>query len=235
MRNKVDDINKLINHAWTEAELSEKFKKQNALRLKYSGFERDDLLKQIEVARRKEDDELVKKLQEKLDNLEVPRLAFKTSLSPQRKAATKAPTQQEKLARLNAQNRKINAEEVRRAQRLERQKTREIEAKLQRGEVIEGDHSRRVRTRMKFVHDVNEYDELEKAKSSKTGTPAPGASGTSTPANGTGTPNSNKILPHIAKLQQQQSNDKKALPEIHQPITEDDIIGAMDLDIDIEI
>lgn len=222
MRHKVDDINTLLNHVWTEAELTAKFKKQNALRMKYSGFERDDLLRQLQVAQRKEDDRLVKEIQEKLDNLEVPKLAFKTTLSPPKKATPNAPTQQEKLARLNAQNRKINAEEVRRAQRMERQKTREIEAKLQRGETIEGDHSRRVRTRMKFVHDVNEYDE----EKSKNGTPA-----ASTPTEGS----SPKVLPHIAKLKQQQSEEKSTIPQIHQPITEDDIIGAMDLDIDVEI
>ncbi|KAM7199379.1 hypothetical protein V8F20_005774 [Naviculisporaceae sp. PSN 640] len=202
MRKKVDDINKLINHVWTEEELTAKFKKQNGLRNKYSGLERDDLLRQLQVAQRKEDDELARQIQEKLDNLEVPKLAFKTSLSPPKKVTSKAPTQQEKLARLNLQNRKINAEEVRKAQRLERQKSRQYDAKLQRG-------------------NSNGQDK------SKNGTPAPGAS---TPADESGT----KDLAHIAKLKLQ-SEEKSRIPTIHQPITEDDIIGAMDLDIDVEI
>jgi len=235
MRKKVDEINKLINHAWTENELSEKFKRQNALRLKYGGFERDDLVKQLEAAVRKGDEDAAKELQEKLDNLEIPRLAFKTTLNPQKKTEDKPPTQQERLARLNAQARKINAEDVRKAQRMERQKAREIEQRLARGETIDGDNSRRVKTRMKFVHDINEYDDLEKAKSGA-GTPA-AASGTSTPANGVGTPKVGaKLQPHIAKLQEQQrTQEKNAIPVIHQPMMDDDIIGAMDLEIDIEI
>lgn len=233
LRNKVDDINRLIDHPWTEAELSDKFKRQNSLRAKYSGYERDDIQREIERAQNKGDEETAKRLQEKLDAIEIPRLAFKTSLSPQKKTTPKPPSQQEKLARLNALNRKINAEEVRKAQRQELLKAREIEAKLARGEVIEGDNSRRVKTRMKFVHNINEYDEHQKAKSSKAGTPA-GGSGASTPANGVGTPNG-RLLPHLTKLQEQRNEDKNALPAIHQPLTEDDVIGALDLDIDIEL
>ncbi|KAM7221312.1 hypothetical protein V8F06_003280 [Rhypophila decipiens] len=195
MKKKIDDINKLLDHAWTEAELSEKFKKQNALRAKYSGFERDDLMRQIEAALRKDNKELAEKLQAKLDNLETPKLAFRTSLTPQKKDMPKPPSQQERLAQLNAQNRKINAEEIRKAQHLERQKARE-------------------------------NDRLERAKS-KAGTPAP----SDTPAS---TPNSKAPL-HIAKLKQQQRADTNTLPIIHAPITKDDIIADMDLDIDIEI
>jgi RNA polymerase-associated protein RTF1 len=68
----------------------------------------------------------------------------------------------------------------------------------------------------------------------KKGTP-PNGSGTSTPANGT--PNLSAVLPHIAKLQQQNSTgaDKKGIPTIHRPLMDDDIIGSLDLDIDVEI
>src|SRR5690606_10695012 len=108
--------------------------------------------------------------------------------------------------------------------------------RMERGEQVDDDHSRRLRTRMKFVHDVNDSDGSAGAGARKKG--GDGAdSGASTPANGTGTPKSGSgMLPHIAKLQEQQRSQAKAgIPVIHKPLMDDDIIGALDLDIDIEI
>lgn len=235
--NKIDDINRLVKRTWTEQELSEKLKRQNTLHAKYSGVERDRLTRQLEMARARGDEEAINRLQEKLENLEIPRLAFRTSLvSQKKKPENKGPTQQEKLALLNAENRRRNTEAVRKAQLKERARAREIEIRMERGEQVDDDHSRRLRTRMKFVHDVNDSDGSAGAGARKKG--GDGAdSGTSTPANGTGTPKSGSgMLPHIAKLQEQQRSQAKAgIPVIHKPLMDDDIIGALDLDIDIEI
>ncbi|KAL2126198.1 hypothetical protein VTI74DRAFT_1483 [Chaetomium olivicolor] len=233
---KIDDINRLVKRTWTEQELSEKLKRQNALHAKFSGAERDALTKELDLARARGDDDAVARLQEKLDSLEIPRLAFRTSLTPasKLKAQNKGPTQQEKLALLNAENRRRNAEAVRKAQLLERARAREIEMKLASGEAVNEDHSRRVRTRMKFVHDVNENKEpLNKARKE--------ASGASTPANNNNNNNvggkEKETLPHIAKLQEQQWSQagKGGMPVIHKPLMDDDIIGALDLEIDVEI
>ncbi|KAK3381296.1 hypothetical protein B0H63DRAFT_475271 [Podospora didyma] len=222
LANKIDDINKLVQRVWTEQELSEKLKRQNTLHAKYSGAEREKIAKQLDMARARNDEEAVKKFQEKLDSIEVPRLAFKTSLSPQKKKSEKAgPSQQERLALLNAENRRKNAESVRKAQLKERAKTRELELRMSRGGLP--DEAGRLKTRM------NESVE---------GTPA--KSGTSTPANGFGTPSlgaqQSHLLPHIAKLhEQQRSQTVSGIPMIHKPLMDDDIIGALDLDIDIDI
>lgn len=209
--NKVGDINNLINRTWTDQEVSEKLKRQNALHIKYSGVERDQLTKQLDVARARGDEEAVNRLQEKLDNLETPRLAFRTSLnSAKKKADARGPTQQEKLALLNLENRKKNAEAVRKAQLLERARAREAEIRQENGE------------------DKNQ---------SGTSTPGSGAAATAN-GSGNGTPKQGgkALLPHIAKLQEQQrSQAKPGMPVIHKPLMDDDIIGALDLDIDVEI
>ncbi|KAL2187029.1 plus-3-domain-containing protein [Thermothelomyces heterothallicus CBS 203.75] len=203
---KIADINGLIERTWTDQEVSEKLKRQNALHIKYSGIERDNVAKQLELARARGDEEAVARLQEKLDNLEVPRLAFRTSLnSTKKRAENRGPTQQEKLAMLNAENRRKNAEAVRRAQLLERARARAREAEARRA-----------------------------AEGSGVSTPAANGSGS-----GSGTPkagHSAELLPHIAKLQEQQRSQAKAgVPVIHKPLMDDDIIGALDLDIDVEI
>lgn len=209
--NKVGDINNLINRTWTDQEVSEKLKRQNALHIKYSGVERDQLTKQLDVARARGDEEAVNRLQEKLDNLETPRLAFRTSLSSaKKKADARGPTQQEKLALLNLENRKKNAEAVRKAQLLERARAREAEIRQENGD--------------------------DKSQSG-TSTPGSGAAATAN-GSGNGTPKQGgkALLPHIAKLQEQQrSQAKPGMPVIHKPLMDDDIIGALDLDIDVEI
>ncbi|KAK4240197.1 hypothetical protein C8A03DRAFT_31672 [Achaetomium macrosporum] len=237
---KIDDINGLIHRTWTDQELSEKLRRQNALHAKYSGVEREYLTKQLEMARGRGDEEAAARLQERLDSLEVPRLAFRTSVNAtKKKQENRGPTQQEKLALLNAENRRRNAEAVRKAQLLERARTREIELRLSRGEKVDEDHSRRVRTRAKFVYDAHENNKEAKANNKSGEAPGSGASTPATVAengSGNGTPKQKPLLPHIAKLQEQQrSQAKSGLPVIHKPLMDDDIIGALELDIDIEI
>ncbi|KAK4164487.1 putative RNA polymerase-associated protein RTF1 [Cladorrhinum sp. PSN259] len=201
MVDKITDINRLVRRQWTEQELSEKLKRQNSLMAKYSNTERDDLSRKLEAARAHGDDDVVAKLQEKLENLETPKLAFRTSLASafKKNDASRGPTQQEKLALLNAENRKRNAEDVRKAQLRDRAKAMKIKPKAKDGE--EG--------------------------SSQNGT-AEKDNKDAVAANG--------LLPHIAKLQEQQrSLAKSGLPMIHKPLMDDDIIGALDLDIDVEI
>ncbi|KAH6613779.1 hypothetical protein B0J18DRAFT_440920 [Chaetomium sp. MPI-SDFR-AT-0129] len=200
---KIADINGLIERTWTDLEVSEKLKRQNALHIKYSGVERDQLTKQLDIARARGDNEAAARLHDKLDTLETPRLAFRTSLNTAAKkkadASARGPTQQEKLALLNAENRKRNAENVRKAQLLELARAR------------------------------SEVD-------STPSTPLGSGGAANGNGNGDGTPSKSGLLPHIAKLQEQQRSQTKAgLPVIHKPLMDDDIIGALDLDIDVDI
>lgn len=231
LQNKIDDINKLINRSWTEQEIADKIRRTQDLKSDFNGIKRQQLENSLREARTLGDAARAAALQEELDNFETQRLAFRTTLTPTKKAAadSSTPSQQERLAQVNAENRKRNTEAVRRAQLKERARAREIEKKLERGEQVDEDHSRRLKTRAKFVHDVNEVHEK------KTGSQA--GSGASTPANGTPRLGAQKqpLLPHLAKLQQQKAVDKNGLPTIHKPLMDDDIIGALDLDIDENI
>ncbi|RYP73037.1 hypothetical protein DL769_004312 [Monosporascus sp. CRB-8-3] len=221
---KIDDINALLNRSWTDAEVNEKIERERSLRKKYAPSERDRLQKSIEEARRRGDDARVAQLQDQLDTLETPRLAFKTSLTPNKKSAPSTPSQQDRLAQINAENRRKNNEAVRKAQIQEKAKLRGAQARLARGESVDDDSARLSKT---------------KPNGDRPSTPANG-SGASTPANGTpklGATPKGALLPHIAKLQiqNQAGTDKKGLPQIHKPIVDDDVIAAMDLDIDVDI
>jgi RNA polymerase-associated protein RTF1 len=229
---KIDDINKLRNRSWTDAELDEKLNRERTLRNKYTPTDRNRVLKLIEEAKQRGDTAKVAELQDELDTVETPRLAWKTSLTTNKKPASTGLSQQDRLAQLNIENRRRNAEAVRKAQLKEKAKSRDIEGRIARGEDVSEDTSRRLRTQPKFMQDANASGADRKS------TPGNG-SGATTPANGTPKLGASKAsLPaHIAKLQQQShaSVDKKGLPQFHRPLVDDDIIGALDLDIDVEI
>jgi RNA polymerase-associated protein RTF1 len=261
--NKIDDINRLVTRSWTEDELSEKLRRQNTLLQKYSGTDREHVQRQIDQARARHDDDAVARLQEKLDSMEPPpRLAFKTSLTPANKngSGAKKPnadsgeadspakknganshlSNQEKLALVNAENRRRNAEAVRKAQLAERAKAREIERAIKRGEKVEEDHSRRMRTRIKFVHDVHEVVD-DKNGSGKNKDKKDGGIDDGRTDSAAGTPKikpsaSPMLAPHIAKLQAQRAASavgKGSIPVIHRPLMDDEVIGAIDLDLEI--
>lgn len=223
---KIDDINALVDRKWTEEELQEKLNRSGALKNKYIPVERTRLHNRIKHAKAIGDEEQVKALRAELEALEGPKLAFNTALHSPPKKTTGPPqmSQQERLAMLNMENRRKNAEEVRQAQLRERRQALATQAALARGEAVEEDHSRRVKTVAKFQHDVNQ---LGKKLSS----------GASTPAVGTPSLTAKKDvapLPHIAKLQQSQT-DKNGLPTFRRPLTDDDIIGSIDLGIEVEL
>ncbi|KAL7936908.1 hypothetical protein V8C35DRAFT_294166 [Trichoderma chlorosporum] len=224
---KIDDINALINHKWTNEEIKARLTKRNELRKRFDPQERQRLANLAEEAAQRGDDQKAEELQEELEKLGRERLAFKTSLGPSKNPeATKASSEQDRLAERNRENRRLNQEAVRKAQLKEKAKSREIEMALKRGEAIAEDYSRRLRTKAKFVHDVNEKvgEKPEAPKDS---------AGAAT--NGTKGPSSSQMLPHLAKLQEKHYSETKGLPTIHKPIMDDDVIGALDLEIDVEI
>ncbi|RFU74064.1 hypothetical protein TARUN_8195 [Trichoderma arundinaceum] len=224
---KIDDINALINHKWTNEEIKARLAKRNELRKRFDPQERERVANLLEDALQRGHDQKVEELQEELDKLGRERLAFRTTLGPSKNPeATKASSEQDRLAERNRENRRLNQEAVRKAQLKEKAKSREIEMALKRGEAIQEDYSRRLRTKAKFVHDINEKvgEKPEAPKDS---------AGAAT--NGTKGPSSSQILPHLVKLQEKHYSETKGLPTIHKPIMDDDVIGSLDLEIDVEI
>lgn len=225
---KVADINNLVNRSWTEAELQEKLTKSGALVNKFVPIERNrlnNLIKEAKNAGNTEKEELLKK---ELEDLDGPKLAYSTSMRPSPKKPTASASglsQQERLAVLNKQNRRKNAEQVRQAQINERRAVKMTEAAIARGEDVAEDTSRRLKTRAKFKHDVTDTG-VKKTDSER--------SGTNTPASGTPKLNAKKPstpLPHLAKLQA----ENNGIPTLRRPLMDDDIIGAIDLGIDLEL
>ncbi|KAF9882194.1 plus-3 domain-containing protein [Colletotrichum karsti] len=223
---KIDEINALVNYHPTTTEIDERIQRKAALRKKFDPKIRERLAQDIESARIQGNTRKAEELQEQLDDLKTNVLAFKTSLSDS-SSKPNATSQQDRLADINRQRRLQNAENVRKAQLKEKAEARKLEAAMERGEDIKNDLSRRLRTKAKFIHDVN--DGIKKPSSTN-------GSNASTPANGTpqlGAQSSGSMLPHLAKLHA--ANQKKGIPTIHKPLMDDDIIGALDLDIDVEI
>ncbi|KAJ8119060.1 hypothetical protein ONZ43_g3870 [Nemania bipapillata] len=205
---KIDDINALRNRTWTEKEVSDKLARMQSLKKKYDSSERNRLLNKLEAAKEQGDEARIAELQGQLDKLEVPKLAFRTSLLPNKKSALpSAPSQQDRLAQLNMQRRRDNAEAVRRAQILERVKIRKIEERA-----------------------------TTPANGSEIPTPANGNPAKGTAKNNS--IGKAPLLPHLQKLQMQHhqaGKDKKGIPQIHRPLVDDDIIASLDLEIDVEI
>jgi RNA polymerase-associated protein RTF1 len=148
--------------------------------------------------------------------------------TPKKAAAPSGMSQQERLALLNKQNRRKNAEEVRQAQINERRAAKQVEQAIARGESVAEDHSRRVKTRAKFKHDVADAY-VKKTDSEQSGANTPSVGTPNLTAKKPSTP-----LPHLAKLNAANGN-KKGLPTIRRPLMDDDIIGAIDLGIDLDL
>ncbi|GAP85896.1 putative RNA polymerase 2 transcription elongation factor protein [Rosellinia necatrix] len=229
---KIDDINSLRNRIWTEKEVSDRLARIQNMKKKYDSSERNRLLNKLEEAKERGDEARITELQGQLDKLEVPKLAFRTSLLANKKSAPpSAPSQQDRLAQLNMQRRRDNAETVRRAQIMERAQIRKVETRApkgeegEEGEEREGDTPRRLKARPKSTNEGKDSD----------GSETPTAVHETPKASVTGL---SPLPPHMQKLQMQQhqaGKDKKGVPQIHRPLVADDIIASLDLEIDVEI
>ena len=153
MTAKINDINNLINHQFTEAEIQEKLKRSGVLKNKANALERASLYTRRKDAEYIGDHEAVAKIDAQLAALEGPKLAFGTSLL---KAAlpTGVKTQQQRLADINAVNRKLNTQNVRKAQQAERRANKAQREAIARGEAVANPFAR-VKTYAKTHYDVN--------------------------------------------------------------------------------
>ena len=225
---KLADINNLLNRRWTEAELQEKLTRSGALSNIYVSIERNRLNNLLAEARAQGNTKKEAEVRDELSRLDGPKLAFNTSLhqSPKKSTSSEAPVmnQQDRIALLNRQNRKKNIEEVRQAQIAERRKAKRIEAALARGEDVVEDTSRRVKTRAKVNYDVSEVG--PPIRKTDNGTPV-----METPSTISADTSASQL---IAKLQAANA-EKKGSGTIRRPIMDDDIIGAIDFGIDMDL
>ena len=159
---KIDAINKLINHRFTDAEIQEKLTRSGVLQRKHNSIERASLLVRREDARVNGDQESMDKIDAKLLELEGPKLAFGTSLV-KKVVVPKGLSQQERLGEVNRANRKANTIHVRKAQQKERRAEMLNRAAIARGEAVPNPFAR-VKVMAKIHHDVNEHLKPPKPK-----------------------------------------------------------------------
>ncbi len=209
---KVMDINRLINHKFTNEELNEKLRKQGSLDSKTTFFKRVDIEKKLKLAQELGDNDEVERWQRELAN-QAPKLAYGSNAKPRAEKLS----EHERLAQLNLRNQKLNYENVRRAQLEERKASRKAAAAAARGEATINPFLR-VKTLAKTHHDVNGSTPKAEDNHSSSVTSASGTPKANTPG---GTPSSSKQSQGGAKIRHRNMDDEN--------------IAALDLDIDIEI
>ena len=128
---KLDQINALINHRFTDAEVTEKIKRQNALLDMINRVDdRRKIEERKEVAVKAGDEDVIASCDEELAALVPIKMAFNTTLvKPEHVHVNK---EQERLAELNRRNQRLNAENVRKAQ-LAEMKTKKAKKHLAPG------------------------------------------------------------------------------------------------------
>ena len=233
---KIADINALINHRFTDAEIQEKLRRAGVLQSKFASLERPAIINRRRDAEARGDEAVIARLDAELAVLDGPKLAFGTTLQKAApKPTTSGPSQQERLAALNRANRKANTHDVRKAQHAERKAEALARKAIERGEAVQNPFAR-VKTRAKVHYDVggnslappkaaHARDDLFEDPSkdnSRAGTPS---SARSTTPIQPGTPNFRRSPPAA----------KGQLPKIGTRNLDDEIIGSMDLGIEIDI
>ena len=227
---KLADFDAVVNHQFTDAELTEKLKRQGIMQRRDAYFERNSINNRRRAAELKGDEAAIAKCDAELATLDGPKLKYGTSLvDPKVRPVVPAGlTQQERLAELNKANRKANRENVRKAQLAERKADRINREAVQRGEAMPNSFAR-VKTYAKIHHDANET--LNPLIARQNGS-SRDISRSTTPAAAT-TPKveaTKPVLPSAA-----QTLTASGMPVLGNRNMDDEIIAAMDLGIDIEI
>ena len=230
LQSKLDDVNAMMNHSFTDEELQEKLRRSGALQSREAPLERMTIINRRKVAMEREDEAAVAKCDAELVALNGPKLKYGTFLVDPKSATptVAAPSQQERLHELNLINRKKNREDVRKAQLAERKAQRLAREAVQRGEALE-DTFARVKTYAKTHHDINDtlaphrrnqYGGSREA--SRSVTPAPVI-----------TPKKEEAQPKFPSPKKQFT--PSGMPVLGNRNMDDEIIASMDLGIDIEI
>ena len=229
LQSKLDDINGVVNHRFTDEELQEKLRRSGALQNRAAPIERSNILNRRRAAEEREDEAAVAKCDAELAALNGPKLKYGTFLVDPKVAAPTPPalTQQERLYELNLKNRKANREDVRKAQLAERKAQRLAREAVLRGEAVENPFAR-VKTIAKTHHDVNQSLTPHANRNST----SRDVSRSVTPAAGT-TPKKEESKNDLSPAPKPYTTS--GLPVLGNRNMDDDIIASMDMGIDVEI
>lgn len=224
---KLDDIHALLNHNWTEADIQAKISKQSAMEKKYDpanavNLQREKINKRRARAQEDDDADEVAKCDAELADLENHN-ASNGSRSQPRELPSKPKQKQmehERLQKLNIETRRANAEAIRKA--------------------LVKDHKKVLDARTKAIAEAKakKAAEAKAAEDAASGSKSDLFGETSdvsrlgTTANGT-PKRSRTSTPAVSGLSKKPAGPIGAIKG--KPKMDDDIIGSMDLGIDIEI
>ena len=231
---KINHINRLVKHTFTEEELQKKLKRSGVLQQKQNAIERQTLIVQRHDAERNGDQEAVDEINEKIRALEGPKLAFGTSLYKTPAPAPQGKTQQERLGEINRANQKANSENVRKAEQAEIRLKRAHRAAVERGEAVANPFSR-VKITPKTHFDVNNPQTAPRPK------PVVKKESSQAPPSPSSTPNPSGPRPELSLLSKKYASYDVHLGGPQQPtflrhnMYDEEIIGHMDLGITIDV
>ena len=220
---KLDQINKLITHRFTDAQISNKLKQQSAVSDMVSRTtEKNEIKDQIRDAEDRGDDDAVRELEEKLMNIVPMKLAFGTSMHPAN--TQKQNNDIDRVAELNRRNQRQTTENIQKAAMLKRRTYKKAPAEPDKLSVPSA--------KPKHLDDdlFGSGSDISRAATpvngvSRAGTPAMSNLGTGANISRSGTPLSMRTG----------TETKKGLPVIKKSKRDDEILQSMDLGIDIEI
>jgi RNA polymerase-associated protein RTF1 len=227
---KLTDINNLLNTKFTDELLSQKFAKQRNIALKYdpvhqANIKRKEIQKRRAEAEQQMDEEEIARCDAKLEDLDNEAAngisAVKAKIA-QTASPAKPLAQHESLAQLNRKNRVKTQQEVRQALIAERKKIMKArEAALEK---------RTAEVKAK-VHDKAHVLAQRRSSQHKElfGEATPDTSRAGTPAN--------TASPVVkTRVDAPESNGAKGpIGALKKKNLDDDVIGSLDMDIDIEI
>ena len=138
---KLSQINALLNHRFTDAEITDKVQRQNVLMDEINKtVEKEKVHEQRRLALQSGDLETVAACEEKLAAIVPTKLAFNTTLV--KPTSVYVNKEQERLAELNRRNQRLNAENVRKAQLAEMKARKAAKTSLGVDELFDSDRSR---------------------------------------------------------------------------------------------
>jgi len=229
LNSRTDSIHALWNMKWDEDALNAKFKKQKDIELKHdpvhmARVKRREILKKRAEALEDGDDETAAQCDNELEALDSSSPAVNGTVKP--KPSPSKAQQQDRLAALNRANRVKTQQEVRQALIAERNKI------LKEREAAETQKMLEVRAKVhgKAIARQEQREALRKEANKNNHDlfgETPDGSRAGTPANGTDMPKETTVLVGNAK--------KGPVGALKQKNLDDEVIGGLDLGIDLEI
>lgn len=228
---KLGEINKLIHHHFTDAEITEKMRRTKAL---IDMVERADERREIEerkrVAKSNGDLEAVQACEDELKALVPMKLACNSTLHPNRTEPINSPNKKreaDRLAEINRRNQQINTETIRKAQ-LEESRVRRVRAPAPAAAATVDGKSTTDDGLLKPKLPISLDDDLFGSDRSRGATPLAG-----TP-NRISTPDLVSSVP-VVKTASGEKAKKSGFGLLKKKQRDDDVLANMDLGIEIEI